>query len=695
MLEFNVSQSARLPVILKNSSAQPIAGATYNGVSISILKNDGSQLEVVASSTNWSEITGAAYTNQGYYNYILTSTLMDVTGVFQYAVVYTGSVPYFGVVKCTDGDSGAIFNRLGQPVSGTISNDIQNVPAAASSGGFTANDRAMLSATWHTATNLPSDVASNSATLSYVTQSFWTGDRQNLQAIKTKTDNLPTDPASNAIVTSSINSAINTIDNNTNSGFTTIQGAGWSSNTATLKLIGDRVLSTYTGGATQAYLSYAFTTITGNGFVSGSDDLHALSVAIQGITPGSGGGGFSTTDRAMLESAYSQTLPLPTDPASNSYISGVVSESRKQIRGEYPYGYSSGGNTGGLSIYSLVTASQAVYTRVITYIPANLVASQADVQTYAVSGVNLIAGATWLSGTSTLGGIYAALTASNFTAQDRAYISQTFSSQSVLYAQELTTNSNVLLVKAKTDLLPNDVVSTAHIDPQLAQILSASAVSGGFSQADRQNIIDVKAKTDNLPAQPADAAVTFGTSDRNVLNQVYSKTNNLPADPVSTTYVTLVSQSLATAILNSQTSTSGAISASLSRTLSGTNHVLAVLGTPAGASVSADIAAVGITAGNAYTSAQAADTHAQQATSQATAAVAGTANILSTLGTPMSGTVSADISATYHAALSVSATLSGSGVSADLGPILKVLGKPVKTIAEDIKQTAAIAASKK
>ncbi len=57
---------------------------------------------------------------------------------------------------------------------------------------------------------------------------------------------------------------------------------------------------------------------------------------------------------------------------------------------------------------------------------------------------------------------------------------------------------------------------------------------------------------------------------------------------------------------------------------------------------------------------------------------------LTVIGTPVSGTVSADISATLHAVSS----FSGAGGPVDLGPVLKVLGHPVKTLAQDIKETA-------
>lgn len=45
------------------------------------------------------------------------------------------------------------------------------------------------------------------------------------------------------------------------------------------------------------------------------------------------GGGFTTTDRGMLTATFNKTANLPADPASNAYVSGVVSSSFFEIKG--------------------------------------------------------------------------------------------------------------------------------------------------------------------------------------------------------------------------------------------------------------------------------------------------------------------------------------------------------------------------
>ena len=671
MTEYPKSQDMLLVVILKDTSANPIAGAVYNAVSVTIVKANRSQADVTITSASWAEITGSAYSSQGYYNLLLTGTYADVTGIFQYSVVYTGSVPYFGVVKIVDGDTGAIYNRIGVPNYGTIANDIANVGVTAGSGGFTSADRAMISATYHTTSFLPTDPASMSGVLTIVTQSFWTGDRQNLTAIKAKTDNLPATPASQGDVTTSTTN----VNAHTDADFNQIKGGSWNSN-MTLFNIWTYASYTWMSGATSASISNSLSYTLGAGFVPGTDDLHNLSLQIQGITPGSGGGGFSTADRTALNSIYSSTLPLPSDPASNSYLSGVIHSGVFQVMGAGPFGAGTG-----TTVYQVAqdTANIRAHTNFIQQ--TSQVATTVEVN----AARDYLAGTGYVQASDSLHIISTNINlltfSSSFTSGDRAMISSTLLSQSIILNQEQSTYNQVTLVKNKTDNLPSDPVSTAHIDPILNQILSASAVSGGFSDTDRTNIVAIKAKTDNLPAQPADQAITFGTSDRNQLQAIYSKTSNLPVDPVSTTYVTLVSQSLSTQLVN--------LSSSMSASTSG---VLGRLGIPAAGSVSADIAAVQSTANSTYAQAASANTNAANAAALAGNAVGAATNaynetlyISGVLGTPIT-TIAGDISATFSATLNISASISG--VNVDLTPVISLIGQPVKTLARDIYETA-------
>jgi hypothetical protein len=699
MIRYKKSELARLPVILKDTAGAAMAGVAAAALNIDIVKSDGTVFSPSPSATLWTELTSTAYASQGYYNYLFSGTIMNTTGVFQYCFIVTGSAPYFGVIEIVENTEKDVMDRLGVPTYGTIKDDIANVGISAASGGFTAQDRTWLSATYVTASLLPADPASNSHIDSQLSQSFWTNDRLNLNAIKSKTDNLPVVPASQGDVTSSrdnintnTNNQATSINNNTNSNFTTIKGAGWGGSIDTLRQIGVYTNYIYNSGALSATVIAARDYLAGTGFVTGTDDLHGLAVAIQGITPGSGGGGFSNTDRAMLEAAYSHSILLPDDPASASGTSGTIALARGQIMG-------SGTFTGSAAWGRTV---KEVYDYQVAYLPSiytttGRIPSDPATNTVVNAARDYLAGAGYVQVSDSLHAIMADLDtiafSSSFTAQDRAYLTQTLSGVNKV-------DNTTTIIKQKTDLLPNDVVSSATLFPLLYEISSSAATSGGFSNTDRTNIEGIKAKTDNLPAQPADATVTFGAGDRSNLNIIYSKTNNLPIDPASITYTTQVSQSLANLIIAS----TNALSSSISGTNSG---VLGRLGTPAGASVSADIAAV-------YTQASQANTNAASANSNATAAAtnANNANNSATaagvaaqasynealathvlLGTPMSGSVSADISSSYNAILNISASVSASTV--DLTPVLKVLGSPISTVSRDIYEVARLVKTKK
>jgi len=702
MIRYKKNRNARLPVILKDTAGAAKTAVAASSLNIDIIKADGVQFSPVPSASLWTEFSSTAYASQGYYNYVLGSGVLDVTGVFQYCFVVTGSVPYFGVIEIVDSFEQDVMDRLGIPVCGTITADIGNVGVTAGSGGFTSGDRAWLSATYYTASLLPADPASNSHIDSQLSQSFWTSDRLNLGAIKSKTDNLPVIPASQGDVTASTtsingntNSQASSINSNTNTRTTEIKGTSWSGTFDALHTIGTYVQFLYNSGALSATVVTARDYLAGVSFITGSDDLHALSVAIQGITPGSGGGGFSTTDRAMLEAAYSHSILLPDDPASASGTSGTIAFARGQIMG-------SGSFTGSAGWGRTV---KEVYDYQTTYIPSiytstGRIPSDPATNTVVNAARDYLAGAGWTAASDTLHQISLQVQSqsfsSSFTPSDRAYLTATYSGTNKI-------DNTTTIIKSKTDLLPNDVVSSATIFPVLYDISSSTSVSGGFSNTDRNNIIAVKAKTDNLPAQPADATVTFGATDRSNLNIVYSKTNNLPIDPASITYTTQVSQSLANLIISE--------TAMLSSSISGSNSgVMGRLGAPAGASVSADIANVYTQASQANSNAASANSNASSAANNANlaninaqaATAAGTAAynesvlVYNRLGAPMGASVSADISSTYSATLHISASISGGGsASVDLGPVYKILGTPISTISRDIYEVARLVKTKR
>lgn len=147
MLDYPVSASMRVPVILNTSAGVPVTGLTTASLSASIVRSDGVLTNVTVSASDWTELTGA-YISGGYYNWNIPSALANLTGVFQYCVKSPTSSPYFGVIGIVDATatlvsisnaSSSILTRLGTPFSGTVSADISATYSASlitgSSGG--------------------------------------------------------------------------------------------------------------------------------------------------------------------------------------------------------------------------------------------------------------------------------------------------------------------------------------------------------------------------------------------------------------------------------------------------------------------------------------------------------------------------------------------------------------------------------
>lgn len=685
MLEIPFGVTARLPVILQDVTGTAVNSILAAGVTFTIMKSNGQQIDLVISSSEWVQLTGAAYSANGYYNVLLSSTYINVTGVMQYCAKSNASQPYFGVIKVAY-DTNNIYDRLGQPVSGTISNDIQNVPAAASSGGFTANDRAMLSSTYYTSSLLPVDPASNSFLSGVIATSFNATDRTNLGTIRNSTNALPADPASNATINGYINSAVSNVNANSNARATEIKGTGWLGTYDTLHSMSlMSITSTFNiTSSLSSTIANSTNYLAGAGFIVGTDDLHNISIQIQGITPSSGGGGFSTSDRALLVSAYSSTILLPADPASNSYLSGIITSSAARIMGSGAFGGGSGS-----TLYEAVRSPnngiQYVAGKVF-YLPNSIIASQVDITD--------VKGTGWSAGVDSLHAISNAISSqsnsSSFTSADRLVLSGTYATATLIYNTDLQ-------IKSKTDNLPTVPANQTTIDSQFLILSSSLSVSGGFSGDDRNNIAAIKAKTDNLPAQPADATVTFGNSDRSQLSSIYTKTNALPADPVSTAYVQLVSQSLEVLIRATSASVS-TVSSSIQVVSASVYSLSTKIGTPS-TTIAGDISSINSTLGgvatnsaNAANYSQAASTSAATAAINSTAAAIGTTNILNNqtaqnliLGTPKSGSLAADIHDTRD-----NVSGGGGGGSTDISGITRVLGVPNKTISEDLRQVGKI-----
>ena len=736
MLEYTQGADLRLPVILQSSSGTAVPGVLVASVAMTVVKADGAAFDVSLTSSDWVEFTGSAYINQGYYNVLIPSSYANVPGVFQYCARVANANTYFGVVKIAAGDTTAIFNRLGVPAYGTIKDDIANVGITAGAGGFTAADRNALSSTLHIVSTLPEDPASTSGIVNVITQSFWTNDRNNLLSIKAQTDRLPSDPVSTAVMVAGLTGVITAENTNLTSQFTSIKGQGWVG-TETIHNIYGAVAFTSASGALQSTLTSSISgvliTLTGSGYANGADSLHAISVAIQGITPGSGGGGFSSADRAALYAAYSSTLPLPADPASFSALSGVIDDARGHVMGSGTYGAGTGS-----TIYQVGQDTANIKTRT-NYIPYSTVASSADVN----NARDYLAGPAYTVSAS-LSALSSSMSASQFSLADRTMI------------QNISGTTNLILndaigIKFKTDNLPAYPANQTTIDTQFQYISGNLAASGGFSTADRDAISAIKSSTDRLPTNPADANTTFGSADRVQLTAVWGKTTNLPTDPASNTGLLNITglastnngPTLKDMILNvsSTVHTLGLDASSNVSSLSGTIHaaeleisgtvhasVLETSGTihdvelaTSGTIHNSELATSGtihavdnVVSNSGFTStdrstlsgiassAGSAATAAANAETAALASISAVNNVVNVIGTPFSGTVAAALTATYKQAVIGAENGGGGTVTVDLTPVLNkqnqtldILGVPVNNLSRDIYEIARLVKNKK
>lgn len=545
MLRFKQGQAFRLPVVLTDAST----GAAYNGVAytqvqVTVIKADGTMVDLVIGPADWVPVTQTAYSQKGYYNLIVPAAVVDQDGILQVGVAVQGADFFPGVVDVYAVSEKEVYDRIGAPVLASISHDIQTISAGVSGdGGFGPADRDNLLAVKLKTENLPEDPASSATVLAKIEASFWTNDRLNLQAIKTKTDNLPTTPASQGDVTSardSVNTAVtNARDyvytnlnyrlNEIKSGNTS--GTGYASeNLHAMKLEIDAVkLKTDnlpTDPASQA-------AIVGIGFDSTRDTLHQLSLALDSVATG-GGSGFGSQDRADLLAVKGKTDNLPVDPASQAQALTDINAARDSVKGTDTTN----------SPYTTKRTISECFVQLYNNIKPktdNLPSDPASNTTVNARAGEIKGGAAFAA-TDSLHDIKGSITASNYTQADR-------DAQTAIQASVTTLGTKVdgvkttadsvkgdsVAIRGKTDNLPADPVSTAHLDT----VVGAGA--NAFTAEDHDLLLNIKAKTDSLPATPASAADGFQPTDRDILSAVRYKTDALPPDPASNTAITNLS----------------------------------------------------------------------------------------------------------------------------------------------------------
>lgn len=502
MLIFTVGQNARTPVVFLDSATKnPMNGIIFSSVVATVIKPDGTMVDLTLTSNDWEQKTSGAYATRGYYNIILPAFVLDQEGIYQYGAATAGAEFYPGVIHVRANTEKHVYDRLGLPVAATISADLQNISAGqGGDGGFSAVDRQTLLDVKTKTDLIGTETVASKSDVDNSAVGFTSSDRSNLQAVKNKTDNIGTAAVASQQDCFDIRGPSNGIDllgNSINRRLNIDDLAD------AIRVIKSKTDVLPADPASNSYLG-------GTGYDPLVDSLHQLALAAAG-----GEGGFGPQDRADLQAVKSKTANLPPDPASTT---DVISARDVIIGTNDPYGAQSISD-----IYWELKQVVEPRTNGIPY--GETVATTAY--------IDIIKGPNWQVTTSTLQALRDAIGTGQFNESDRTLLTQ---------ARDNTgdTNTKVTAIKAKTDNLPSDPASNSHIDEVLG---------GGtyvFTPEDHDMLVSIRNKTDNLPLDPASATDGFNTTDRNVLAAVRSKTDLLPPDPAATTSVTALSNKVGT-----------------------------------------------------------------------------------------------------------------------------------------------------
>lgn len=139
-------------------------------------------------------------------------------------------------------------------------------------------------------------------------------------------------------------------------------------------------------------------------------------------------------------------------------------------------------------------------------------------------------------------------------------------------------NADIVAIKAKTDNLPADPASNTQVATRVATTHFDTVIGSPAGASIAADIAEVEAETDGISAIPTNPllASSYTAPNNAGIAAIEAKTNNLPVDPAS--------ESLIEAAVNVVLT---AVAAKVS-----TTHFDSVIGTPAGASIAADIAEI-------------------------------------------------------------------------------------------------------
>jgi len=548
MLIITLGQAVFVPVMLTDTASQsPAVGVLYNNVQATVVKNDGTAVDLTLGPTDWTQITQGAYSSKGYYLLKLPASVLDQEGNIHFGVAVAGNDFFPGLASVRANTEKQIYDRIGAPVLADISHDIQVISASTGTGGFGPTDRDNLLAVKAKTDNLPADPTSQATTNAAVAATFTATDHSNLLAVKTKTDNLPAIPASQSDVTnardnvnSNTNSQASSINSNTNSRASEIKGASFTtgddlhSMKAVINGINTKTTNLPSDPASQSV-------ICGAGFDPSTDALHQLQLASSAASSG----GFGVQDRADLQTIKTQANLIGTSTvATQADVVNNTAAARDAMMGVDTTN----------SPYNVKRTISEVYVYARNYINPKTTNLPSDPASNSVvnSVGSAVEGSGFVGASDSLHAIASAITASNYTSADRTLMNNIYSrlgaptgaSMSADIAGVKTTGDNnrsdVIAIRAKTDNLPGDPASNSHVD------LVTGAGADAWNANDREMMTEIKAKTDRLPIDPASQSAGFGTTDRDNMVAIRYKTDALPVDPASITSVTNLSNKVGT-----------------------------------------------------------------------------------------------------------------------------------------------------
>lgn len=160
------SVSTKIPVSLVNvvDFTTPTTGKSGTDATVTFLKSDGT-ISTLSGTATMTEITSGAFSGQGIYQLTIPSSVTDVVGTLDFAILVSGSEVFKGFIDVVANIASDIFTRVGAPAGASISADIAAVKTVVDSissttGGSSTTINTINSKIGTPVTTVSGDIAS-------------------------------------------------------------------------------------------------------------------------------------------------------------------------------------------------------------------------------------------------------------------------------------------------------------------------------------------------------------------------------------------------------------------------------------------------------------------------------------------------------------------------------------------------------